>query len=186
MAATHSLSRWGAAQAHIAELDVFSEEEPAICGHGTQPPPPQSCHSHQTHMQQHTQYLKKIIKGSFESWKKDVMSQGQFPSFETIMCPFCDCEERKRPCRNPLEKQNNPTIETPFDWWVGQTQLKGMLWLITSCPVTARQSAAQRHSRHSKPHHFPLKFLSHLPLVLVYFEAAFRSGLSSKDCSFRL
>lgn len=108
------------------------------------------------------------------------MSQGQFPPFETIMCPFCECEEHKRPCRNPLEKQNNPTIETPFDWWVGQIQLKGLRWLITSCPVSARQSAAQRHSRHSKPHHFPLKFLSHLPLVLVYFEAAFRSGLSSK------
>lgn len=188
MAAAHSLSWRGAAQAHIAKLDVFSEEEPAICGHGTQPPPQQPCHSHQIHTHiQHTQFvffLKKIINSITEkkqvtnlmlianitpelSWKlkkKGCYVTGTISFIWNNYVPFLRVG-RKRPCRNPLEKQNNPTIQTPFDWWVGQTQLKSVLWLITSSPVTARQSAALTHSRHSKPHHFPHKFLSHLTLV---------------------
>lgn len=41
VAAARSLSRRGAAEAHVAELDVLSEEEPAVCGHGTQSTSPQ-------------------------------------------------------------------------------------------------------------------------------------------------
>lgn len=55
-----------------------------------------------------------------------------------------------KPCKKtepPSERPNNPTIKEVFDWWLGQTQLKGLQWLITSSPVTARQSAAPRHSK---------------------------------------
>lgn len=46
MAVANLLSRRGAVQAHIAELDVFSEEETAICGQGTKSPPQTQTHTH--------------------------------------------------------------------------------------------------------------------------------------------
>lgn len=69
MAAAHSLSGRGAAQAHIAELDVFSEEEPAICGHGRQPPTP---HHHHTTADTHTQnpHNRTIVKENHRQYDR--------------------------------------------------------------------------------------------------------------------
>lgn len=52
-----------------------------------------------------------------------------------------------------------------------------MLWLITFSPVTDRQCAMLRHSKHVKPHCFPHKFLSHFAILFFSnFQPAFKSG----------
>lgn len=187
VAAACPLSGRGAAEAHVAELDVLSEEEPAICGHGTQSTSPQQPGTKQQPSYAHTSYLKRlknmlvwvgsqIIPEMIWKLQKSVLRhRDNFLLLRNNMRPSCDgvwCEGR-----NTLEKQNNPTIQTLFDWWPGQTQLKGMLLLITSFPVTARQSAALRHSR-------PAKTTPLSPQMSHIFTFGFQFTLKQRSCLF--